>query len=272
MAVYAIGDIQGCYDPFRELLDVIRFNPDKDTLWLTGDLVNRGPKSLKTLRYVKKLGDSVVTVLGNHDLHLLALAAKQVRNGGRFESLHKILKAKDSDELLDWLRHRPLAHYDESMDTLLVHAGTHPDWTAQQTLARAAEVEAELTGDDYKSLLGKMYGNTPADWSGGLKGYKRLRFIINCLTRMRMMTNKMRLNMSHSGAPYRARKNLVPWYGFEDPAWSGTRIVFGHWSALGLIVLPDLVSLDTGCVWGRQLTAVRIDKRVPRIIQVEGQR
>ena len=271
MAVYAIGDLQGCYDPFRELLDAIRFNPDKDTLWLTGDLVNRGPKSLKTLRYVKKLGDSVITVLGNHDLHLLALAAKQVRNGDRFESLRKILKAKDSDELLDWLRHRPLAHYDESMDTLLVHAGTHPKWTAQQTLARAAEVEAELIGDEYKSLLGKMYGNTPADWSGGLKGYKRLRFIINCLTRMRMMTNKMRLNMSHSGPPYRARKNLVPWYDFEDPAWSGTRIVFGHWSALGLVVMPDLVSLDTGCVWGRQLTAVRIDKRVPRIIQVEGQ-
>ena len=271
MAIYAIGDIQGCYNPFRDLLDAIRFNPDKDTLWLTGDLVNRGPKSLKTLRYVKKLGDSVVTVLGNHDLHLLALVAKQVRDGGRFDSLQKILKAKDSDELLDWLRHRPLAHYDESMDTLLVHAGTHPGWTAQQTLARAAEVEAELTGDDYKALLGKMYGNSPADWSGGLMGYKRLRFIVNCLTRMRMMTNKMRLNMSHSGTPYRARKNLVPWYGFEDPAWSGTRIVFGHWSALGLVVMPDLVSLDTGCVWGRQLTAVRIDKRVPRIIQVEGQ-
>ena len=271
MAVYAVGDIQGCYDPFRELLDAIRFNPDKDTLWLTGDLVNRGPKSLKTLRYVKAMGDSVVTVLGNHDLHLLALAAKQLSNGDRFESLQKILKAKDSDELLHWLRHRPLAHYDESMDTLLVHAGTHPDWTAQQTLARAAEVEAELSGDEFKSLLGNMYGNTPADWSGKLKGYERLRFIINCLTRMRMMTNKMRLNMSHSGPPYRARKNLVPWYDFEDPAWSGTRIVFGHWSALGLVVLPDLVSLDTGCVWGRQLTAVRIDKRVPRVIQVEGQ-
>jgi len=271
MAVYAIGDIQGCYDPFRELLDAIRFNPDKDTLWLTGDLVNRGPKSLKTLRYVKSLGDSVVTVLGNHDLHLLALAAGKVRYRNRFESLRKIFKAGDSDEIIDWLRHRPLAHYDESLKTLLVHAGTHPKWSAEKTIELASEVEAALRGDKYKSVLGDMYGNTPTGWSNELKGHKRRRFIINCLTRMRMMTNKMRLNMSHSGPPSRARKNLLPWYDFEDPAWSGTRIVFGHWSALGLIVLPDVVSLDTGCVWGRQLTAVRIDKRVPRVVQVEGQ-
>jgi bis(5'-nucleosyl)-tetraphosphatase (symmetrical) len=272
MAVYAIGDLQGCYDPFREMLDALRFDPAEDTPWLTGDLVNRGPKSLKTLRFVKSLGDSVITVLGNHDLHLLALAAGQVRNGSRFEPLQRILTADDRDELLDWLRHRPLAHYDKSLKTLLVHAGTHPQWTVKKTLARASEVETVLTGDDYATLLGKMYGNTPVEWSGKLKGYKRLRFIINCLTRMRMMTRKMRLNMSYSGAPFRARKNLVPWFDFPDPAWAGKRIVFGHWSALGLIVLPELVSLDTGCVWGRQLTAARLDKRVPRVIQVEGQR
>jgi len=272
MAIYAIGDIQGCYDPFRELLDALRFDPDKDTLWLTGDLVNRGPKSLKTVRFVKSLGDSAITVLGNHDLHLLALASGQVRYGNRFESLRKILKAKNSDELLDWIRHLPLAHYDESLDTLLVHAGTHPLWTVKKTLARAAEVEDVLRGNDYKTLLGKMYGNTPTQWSGDLSGYKRFRFIINCLTRMRMLTNKMHLNFSHSAAPYRARKNLTPWFDFKNPAWAGTRVVFGHWSALGLIVLPEIVSLDTGCVWGRQLTAVRIDKRVARVIQVAGQR
>ena len=240
-------------------------------LWLTGDLVNRGPKSLKTLRFVKSLGDSVVTVLGNHDLHLLALAAGQVRAGNRFESLLRILKASDSDELLHWLRYRPLAHYDKTMKTMLVHAGTHPNWSVKKTLARAAEVEATLAGDEYTTLLGKMYGNTPSDWSGKLKGYKRQRFIINCLTRMRMMTKKMRLNLSHSGPPYRARKNLMPWFEFPDPAWQGARVVFGHWSALGLIVLPNIISLDTGCVWGRQLTAVRLDKRVPRVIQVPGQ-
>jgi len=271
MAVYAIGDIQGCYDPFRELLDAIRFDPSADTIWLTGDLVNRGPKSLKALRFVKSLGDSAITVLGNHDLHLLALAAGKVRYRNRFETLQGVFKASDCDELIDWLRHRPLAHYDKSLKTLLVHAGTHPRWSVKKTLARAAEAEEALQGDRYRALLGKMYGNTPVQWTGKLSGYKRLRFIINCLTRMRMLTRKMRLNFSHNNAPFRARDNLLPWYDFDDVAWSGTRIVFGHWSALGLIVLPRLVSLDTGCVWGRQLTAVRLDKRVTRIYQVQGQ-
>jgi bis(5'-nucleosyl)-tetraphosphatase (symmetrical) len=242
MAIYAIGDIQGCYDPFRRLLDELEFDTGKDTLWLTGDIVNRGPKSLKTLRFVRSLGDSAITVLGNHDLHLLA-----------------------------WLRHRPLAHYDKSLGTLLVHAGVHPRWSAKKTLARAAEVESVLQGDKGKALLGKMYGNAPTQWSGDLTGYRRLRFIVNCLTRMRMITKKMRLNFAHSGSPWRARKDLVPWYDVEDPAWAGTRVVFGHWSSLGLVVLPEMISLDTGCVWGRQLTAVRLDKRLPRVIQVHGQ-
>lgn len=271
MAVYAIGDLQGCYDPFRRLLDAIQFDASRDTLWLTGDLVNRGPKSLKTLRYVKKLGDSVITVLGNHDLHLLALQAGVVRFGKRFGSLQKLLNAPDAEELCDWLRHRPLTHYDEHLDTLLVHAGTHPNWDVRKTLARAAEVEEALRGYDYPTLLGKMYGNTPNYWSGELSGYKRLRFIINCLTRMRMVSVAGHLDLNFSGSPWRARRGLVPWYRAPQPAWQGTRIIFGHWSALGLIVLPDLISLDTGCVWGRQLTAVRIDKRLPRVVQVRGQ-
>jgi bis(5'-nucleosyl)-tetraphosphatase (symmetrical) len=271
MAIYAIGDLQGCYDPFRRLLDKLEFDASNDTLWLTGDLVNRGPKSLKTLRFVRSLGDSAITVLGNHDLHLLALSMGKVNYGSRFETLDNVLGASDRDELLDWLRHRPLAHYDKSLRTLLVHAGTHPKWSAKKTLARAAEVERVLRGDKYKNLLGKMYGNAPTQWSGKLTGYRRLRFIINCLTRMRMLTTRMRLNFAHSGSPWRARKDLIPWYDVEDPAWSGTRIVFGHWSSLGLIVLPEIISLDTGCVWGRQLTAVRLDKRRPRVIQVHGQ-
>jgi bis(5'-nucleosyl)-tetraphosphatase (symmetrical) len=271
MAVYAIGDLQGCYDPFRRLLDKLDFDDGKDTLWLTGDLVNRGPKSLKTLRFVKSLGDSAVSVLGNHDLHLLALGAGATRYGERFETLRKILDADDRDELLDWLRHRPLAHYDKSLETLLVHAGVYPTWTARKTLSCAREVEKALRSDDYPELLAKMYGNTPTKWSGKLSGYKRLRFIVNCLTRMRMLTPKMRLNMAHSGPPWQGRKSLTPWYDIADPAWAGTRVVFGHWSQLGLIVLPELVSLDTGCVWGRQLTAVRLDRRVPRVIQVRGQ-
>ncbi|MDJ0711906.1 MAG: symmetrical bis(5'-nucleosyl)-tetraphosphatase [Woeseiaceae bacterium] len=271
MAVYAIGDLQGCYDPFRHLLDEIDFDPDDDTLWLTGDLVNRGPKSLKTLRFVKSLGDSVVTVLGNHDLHLLALQAGAVRFGKRFDSLSRLLSAEDADELCEWLRHQPLAHRSKKLNTLLVHAGTHPRWSARKTIERATEVEAALQSDDYVNVLGKMYGDAPNKWSGKLSGYKRLRFIINCLTRMRMVTADDRLSLSFSGSPWRARKGLRPWYEADSPKWLGTRIVFGHWSALGLIVLPDLVSLDTGCVWGRQLTAVRLDKRLPRVVQVEGQ-
>jgi bis(5'-nucleosyl)-tetraphosphatase (symmetrical) len=271
MAIYAIGDLQGCYDPFRMLLDDLRFDPDRDTLWLVGDLVNRGPKSLKTLRFVKSLGKSVVSVLGNHDLHLLALASGRKQPSTRFRTLQKTLNASDRDELIHWLRHRPLAHYDESLDTLLVHAGTHPEWTARKTLARAAEVEAVLQSNAHKKFLGAMYGNSPRAWSGKLKGHDRLRFIVNCLTRMRMMTTKGRLNFAHSGSPFRARKNLVPWFDVENAAWRGTRVVFGHWSALGLVVLPDYVCLDTGCIWGRQLTAVRLDKRIPRVIQVPGQ-
>jgi len=271
MAVYAIGDIQGCYDPFRRLLDAIDFEPQKDTLWLTGDLVNRGPKSLKTVRFVRELGDVAITVLGNHDLHLLALHTDAVHNGNRFRSLRKLLRAPDADELCDWLRHRPLAHYDKKLDTLLVHAGTLPQWSVTKTLARAAEVETALRGDGYVDVLSRMYGNSPNKWSSKLTGYKRLRFIINCLTRMRMLTAEGQLDLNFSGTPFRARRGLRPWYATEAHAWNETRIAFGHWSALGLVVLPNLISLDTGCVWGRQLTAVRLDKRVPRVVQVEGQ-
>ena len=271
MATYAIGDLQGCYDPFRHLLDDIQFDPGRDTLWLTGDLVNRGPKSLKTLRFVRSLGDSAVTVLGNHDLHLLALATYAIDFGTRFETLEKVLRAPDCGELIDWLRHRPLAHYSKKFDTLLVHAGTHPKWSVKKTLARAAEVEDVLQGEKYESVLTKMYGNTPRKWSGDLKGHRRLRFIINTFTRMRMLNASMGLNFSHTGSPWRSRKELRPWFQFAPPATGDTRVVFGHWSALGLIVMPKLVSLDTGCVWGRQLTAVRIDKRIPRVFQVSGQ-
>lgn len=271
MAVYAIGDLQGCYDPLRRLLDALDFEPSSDTLWLVGDIVNRGPKSLKILRFVKQLGDSAITVLGNHDLHLLALSTGAVRFGKRFGSLEKLLNAADAEELCDWLRKRPLAHYDESLNTLMVHAGTHPNWGVRKTLARAAEVEEVLRDGDFAMLLGKMYGDSPNRWSGKLDGYKRLRFIINCLTRMRMITADNRLDFSHTGTPWHARKNLLPWYEAKGRKTAKTRVVFGHWSQLGLIVLPHLISIDTGCVWGRQLTAVRLDERNPRVIQVKGQ-
>ena len=217
------------------------------------------------------LGDSVTCVLGNHDLHLLALWVGAVQNTKRFSSLGKLLNAPDADELCDWLRHQPLAYFDKDLDTLLVHAGTHPEWSVKKTLALAAEVEAELRGDDFATLLNNMYGNSPAAWSAKLKGYKRLRFVVNCLTRMRMINTANKLNFTHNGSPWRTRSNIFPWYMAANRKTAGTRIVFGHWSQLGLVVLPNLVCLDSGCVWGRQLTAVRLDKRWPRVIQVEGQ-
>lgn len=268
MTTYAIGDLQGCYDPFRRLLDKLKFNPDKDTLWLTGDLINRGPKSLKTLRFVKALGASAITVLGNHDLHLLALANGIDYSNDSFDTLRKTLAAPDVDELIDWLRHRPLAHYSKKLDTLMVHAGVPPHWTVKKTLKRAAEVEAVLRGDGFTEFLKHMYGDKPRRWSGKLKGNPRLRFIVNALTRMRMVETDGRLNFTHNGSPESADESLVPWFDAENAAWRGSRLVVGHWAALGLIVSPKLVALDTGCVWGRQLTAVRLNKK-PKVVAVE---
>lgn len=267
MAQYAIGDLQGCYDPFRRLLDKISFDPSKDRLWLTGDLVNRGPKSRKTLRYVKNLGKAALTVLGNHDLHLLAIANGARNSNSHYESLKKILEGDDCDELVDWLRHRPLAHYSKKLNTLMVHAGVPPQWTVGETLARAAEVEAALQGKNYITFLEGMYGDQPARWKEALGGSKRLRYIVNSLTRMRMIDEGNRLDFSHAGPPEKAEKGLTPWFAIEDAKWRGTRILFGHWSALGLMVDEDLIAVDTGCVWGRQLTAVRLNKR-PKITKV----
>jgi len=267
LAVYAIGDLQGCYDSFCRLLDKLEFDPQTDRLWLTGDLVNRGPKSLKTLRYVRSLGESVVTVLGNHDLHLLALANEIRFSNNHYDSLWKVLSADDSTELLDWLRHRPLAHFDAELNTLMVHAGVPPQWNVQQTLAHAAEVEQCLRNDDYIAFLEKMYGDKPSKWSADLTGNKRLRFIVNCLTRMRMIRPSGRLNLTHAGPPEAASKDLIPWFEAPVAAWRGTRIVFGHWSALGLVIRPDIIALDTGCVWGRQLTAVKLTRK-PKVTKV----
>jgi len=259
LAIYTIGDLQGCYDPFRRLLDKIRFDPDADRLWLTGDLVNRGPHSLKTLRFVKSLGDSAVTVLGNHDLHLLALGHDVRSSVSHFDSMWKVLGAADGEELIWWLRDRPLAHYDAAMNTLMVHAGVPPQWSVKKALRRAAEVEKKLRGGKHLWVLKHMYGNRPRRWSGSLSGAARTRFIINAFTRMRMIYPDGRLNFTHSGPPGRARKGMIPWYDARDPRWAGTRIVFGHWSALGLVVDARKVGVDTGCVWGRKLTAVRLD-------------
>jgi bis(5'-nucleosyl)-tetraphosphatase (symmetrical) len=271
LAQYAIGDLQGCYEPFRRLLDKIEFDPDSDRLWLTGDLVNRGPRSRKTLRFVRSLGDAAVTVLGNHDLHLIALANGIGHAGGSHKSLQKILGKHDCGELIDWLRCRPLAYHCAELNTLMVHAGLPPQWSVADTLRHAAELEETLRSDDYVDFLENMYGDKPRNWSDDLSGHKRLRFIVNCLTRTRMIRKNGALELSHNGPPERAAKGLVPWFSAEDANWHGTRIVFGHWSALGLIVNEQIVALDTGCVWGRQMTAVRLDEG-PAVVQVQCKR
>lgn len=268
MSVYAIGDVQGCYDPLRRLIDRLGFDPGRDRLWFTGDLVNRGSQSLEVLRLVQSLGDAAVTVLGNHDLHLIAMAHGVDNGRDPDRSLQPVLEAEDRDELVDWLRRRPLAHFDENLDTLLVHAGVPPEWTVKKTLKRAAEVEAVLAGGACDEFLAKLYGNSPSRWSGELRGSKRLRYIVNALTRMRMLHKDGRLDFDHNGPPGKARKGLVPWFDAPEARWRGTRVVFGHWSALGLVVRPALIGLDTGCVWGRELTAVRLTKR-PKVVQVD---
>ena len=268
MAQYAIGDLQGCYDPFRRLLDKIAFDPAKDRLWLTGDLVNRGPKSRRTLRFVRSLGSAALTVLGNHDLHLLALAHDVKFKKSHFNAFWKILGREDSDDLLDWLRMQPLACYSEELRTLMVHAGIPPSWTVRKTLARAAEVETALRSDNYHDFLENLYGNKPDQWSGKLTGWDRLRFIVNALTRMRMIDHEGRIDFQHTGPPTKASKGLTPWFAVPGAKWHGTRIIFGHWSALGLIVNEQLVAVDTGCVWGRQLTAVKLTNK-PKVTAVQ---
>ena len=259
MATWAIGDIQGCCTEFRALLEKIRFNPGNDRLWLTGDLVNRGTESLETLRYVMQLGDCVTTVLGNHDLHLMALASGNGKGGPDNASLRPILEAKDCEQLLYWLRHRPLAHFDAGLNTLLVHAGLWPEWDVEDALRLAREVEARLSREDYADFFAAMYADEPARWNEALDGDERCRFIVNCLTRLRVITVDGRLDLAYKATLDELPPGTMPWFRAANPRWRDTRVVFGHWSALGLLVEPGLLGLDTGCVWGRELSAVRLD-------------
>jgi len=263
MATYAIGDIQGCYRSLLELLASFRFDADRDELWFVGDLVNRGPDSLKTLRFVRQLGARAVCVLGNHDLHLIAVAAGQarLRHG---DTLDEVLQAPDRDELLDWLRQRPLLHRHDAY--AMVHAGLLPQWSVGDALAVAQEVEAVLRGPDYHALLAHMYGNDPDHWEPSLTGFARWRVIVNAMTRMRVCSLQGRMVLSFVGEPKDAPPDMLPWFEVPGRASRGTRVIFGHWSAQGLVMQPDVVGLDTGCLWGRQLSALRLDDR--RLFQV----
>ena len=258
MAVYAIGDIQGCALPLDRLLDKIRFDTSKDTLWLTGDLVNRGPHSVWTLRLIRSLGSHAVSVLGNHDLHLLAIAERKKRQRAG-DTLTPILRAHDRDELLDWLRHRPLAHCDKSLQAIMVHAGVYPGWSRKKLRKYAGEVEAVIRGPDYREFLTNMYGRTPRKWHPDEQGWGRLRLITNILTRMRYCDRKGNLNFVQKGPEGRQPKRYIPWYKHPDLKCRKWRIVFGHWSAQGFFCRKNIISLDSGCVWGGKLTAIRLD-------------
>ena len=255
MSRYAIGDIQGCCDELRALLTRLGFTADRDRLWFVGDLVNRGPQSLETLRFVHALADNAIVVLGNHDLHLLAVACGS-RPARRSDTLNEVLHAPDRDLLLEWLATRPLAHFEAG--DLLVHAGVVPQWTVETTLGLAREVESALRNDPRK-LFDHMYGDDPDHWSADLAGTDRLRFAINVLTRMRVCTKEGRVNLRIKGKPPAADSPWLPWFNVPGRRTRDTRVVFGHWSALGLVVREDVIGLDSGCVWGGELTAIDLD-------------
>ncbi|MEA5097178.1 MAG: symmetrical bis(5'-nucleosyl)-tetraphosphatase, partial [Burkholderiaceae bacterium] len=236
-----------------------------DPRWIfVGDLVNRGPSSLQTLRHVRALGDSAQVVLGNHDLHLLA-AAHGIRRIRKDDSLNEILQAPDRDKLLDWLRHQPLARMAERH--LFIHAGVLPQWSAQQTLERAREVETVLQGPNWVDFLREMYGNLPAKWEDTLTGTDRLRCIVNALTRLRFCTPNGEMEFSEAGDIEQAPTGYIPWFDAPNRLTQDVTVVFGHWSTLGLVLRPNLIALDTGCVWGGQLTAVRLEDRA--VLQVD---
>lgn len=259
MATYAIGDLQGCCDALARLLDHLHFDPAADQLWFAGDLVNRGPQSADTLRLIMSLGARAVTVLGNHDLHLLAVAAGGKR--GRRDTLDDILDAPDRDELLDWLRRQPLMHGSEDGRWQMIHAGLPPQWTIDTAAACAREVEHVLRSPDADELLRRMYGDQPDIWDPALARWPRLRFIINCFTRLRYCTPEGRIAADPKGAPGSQPDGLLPWFEAPNRRSAGNRILFGHWSTLGQVHWPaeQVWGLDTGCVWGGRLSALRLD-------------
>jgi bis(5'-nucleosyl)-tetraphosphatase (symmetrical) len=258
MARYAIGDIQGCCDELKALLVRCDYSADRDQLWFVGDLVNRGPQSLETLRFVRALGANATVVLGNHDLHLLALRYGSKRKQKGSDTLAEILDAPDRDQLLEWLLGRPLAVFDEPRGDFLAHAGLVPEWTPRQAAKYAREVEAVLR-EDSRTLFDAMYGNKPDKWSESLRGMDRLRFIINVFTRMRYCRADGTIDLKIKDAPGDQPDGFYPWFDVPGRASRDVRVICGHWSTLGLVRRKDLLALDTGCVWGGSLTAVNLD-------------
>ncbi len=270
MAVWAIGDLQGCYEPTRRLLDKIRFDPARDRLWFCGDLVNRGGESLETLRLVHSLRAHIVVVLGNHDLSLLAIGERREEDQRRVNpDLQRVLFAEDRDELLDWLRVQNLMHADRELGWMMVHAGLAPKWTTTLAEQHAREVETQLRGDGFGKLLKNMYGDRP-EWSPKLTGMDRHRAIINIFTRMRYCSPRGRIAFEEKEAPGTQMPGLYPWYEVPGRVERELKIVCGHWSTLGLFIGHGVHAIDTGAVWGGKLTALQLDSEELRVVQVPG--
>jgi bis(5'-nucleosyl)-tetraphosphatase (symmetrical) len=263
MAVFAVGDLQGCYKEFRSLLDLINFDKARDRLWLVGDLVNRGPDSLSVLRFVKELGDAATVVLGNHDLHLL-MVAEGCAELHQDDTLREILRAPDRHELLDWLRHQKLLHVDGTY--VMVHAGLLPGWTVEQARLLAQRVEESVQSGEFQEFCSRIRGNYPDRWVDSLAGEERARVVINAMTRMRVCTPDGRMNFTYKGPIENTPSGYVPWFEVPDRASEGAVVICGHWSAMGLRMTENIMALDTGCVWGGKLTAVRLSDR--RVFQV----
>lgn len=258
MATYAIGDLQGCFKELQQLLEKIRFDPGIDKLWLVGDLVNRGPDSLATLRWVKSMGDSVICVLGNHDLSLLVVAAG-IMQPHRNDTIQDVLEAPDREELLHWLRHQRMLHVENGF--AMVHAGLLPQWSIAQAQALAHEVETALRGEQHMAFIAHMYGNEPNHWKDDLHGLGRLRMITNAMTRMRFCTPQGEMEFIHKGKPDQPPAGFLPWFQVPERASRDTTLICGHWSALGLRMENNFIALDSGCLWGGQLSAVRLEDR-----------
>lgn len=258
IATYAVGDLQGCFEPLERLLEAAKFDPAKDRVWFVGDLVNRGPDSLRCLRFVKSLGAAAITVLGNHDLHLICIAEGVERRRKR-DTMEDVLAAPDRDEIIHWLRQQPLMHVEGNF--ALVHAGLMPEWSVPYARALAKEVETLLSGPDYRQLLARMYGDEPTAWSESLTGMDRLRVIINSMTRLRVLDRGGSMILKFKTDPGDATEGMTPWFDMPARQSADHTIVCGHWSALGVRIRPDLLSLDSGCVWGRSLTGARLEDR-----------
>ena len=258
MATYAVGDIQGCFDPLCRLLDKLKFDPENDTLWVAGDMVNRGPDSLQTLRYLKSLGNRCIAVLGNHDLHLLAVAAG-IRKQKGSDTLDEILQAPDRDELLYWLRHQPFVHHDTRRNITMVHAGIPPIWSIEKALKKSHKLEAALQGEQYEKTLKKLFqSDQPRIWHKDLGPWKKLRLTANYFTRMRFCDEDGLLDLDNKTSV--PAPNEAPWFNFPGTRCYRETIVFGHWAALeGRSGRKNIHALDTGCVWGRELTALNLD-------------